>query len=184
MFKLNQQRAKLSSVNPRAELHGEETNLACDLKFSFTTSNTKLDEFDKNLRPALFDLPHEGYEEDLADQGTERDEDYRPVIRFPDLGKINWGYKGAGYRLTIHQGYSGNEDVNLIDCQIDKFKFDAEAGGSVEIEFRVIAHPNSEEVGEICELLQQEVDISLEPPSAERQAQMEIDEATEEYEPA
>lgn len=43
MFALNNQDARLTSVNPRSELHGEDTVLACDLSFKITTSNALVD---------------------------------------------------------------------------------------------------------------------------------------------
>ena len=79
MFRLKNQRAKLTSVNPRAELHGEETNLACDLKFTLTTGNKKLDEFDPGLRHALFEPARDDddYQPDLAEQATDHGDDHR-----------------------------------------------------------------------------------------------------------
>lgn len=180
MFNLNNQRAKLSSVNPRAELHGEDPKTAVDIKFVVVMENTVLDSFDKHLRPALFEFAHDDYEEDLADQGTDRGDDYRPVLRFPSLGKFPWDYKGAGYRLIIAQGFSGDEDLILIKTEIDKFKLQLKQGGSCEVEFRVIAHPNQADMGALCELIQHDVDITLEPPSAEDRAQMELDDAEQE----
>jgi DNA segregation ATPase FtsK/SpoIIIE-like protein len=59
-----------------------------------------------------------------------------------------------------------NEDkeLNFASCQIDKYKFDMKEGGSVEIAFRVIAHPTAEDVGELYELLGDTVNLTLTPP--------------------
>lgn len=183
MFKLDTVNAKLTSVNPRSELHGEDTQMACDLKFSMTVSNTTLDMFDKDLRAALFTKARKE-DMDLAEQGSDHPEDFTPLYRFPDLGKLSWSYEGAGYRLVIHQGFSGEEDLVLIQTKIDKFRFTCKQGGSIDIDFRVVAHPNAKDMGKLCELIQNEVDITLEPPTPEQQAQMELDAEREEEEAA
>lgn len=178
MFRLDKQRVKLSSVNPRAELHGDDTEPACDLKFKFTASNAVLDMFDERLRHTFFDAPRpDGLDVDLAEQGTDHDADYRPLLRFREIPTIPWAYQGAGYRLEVDQGFSGKENIYLIKTEIDKFKFVPKEGGSVEVEFRVIAHPNAEDFGSLCMLIQQEIDLTLVPPSPEERAQMEFDDA-------
>ena len=42
MFELSRQKSKLTSINPRAELHGEDKKLACDIKFDMKVSNDVL----------------------------------------------------------------------------------------------------------------------------------------------
>jgi len=175
MFRLDTEDSKLTSVNARAEMHGEETMLACDLKFKVTMPNTALDMFDEGLRTTLFKRV-DPKDADLADQGMADNDDYLPALRFPEMSKVNWGYEGAGYRMVISQGISGEEDVILINTKVDKFKFDCLQGGSVEIEFRVIGHPNETEMGRLCSLIQRDVDLTLEPPTPEQRAQMELDE--------
>jgi hypothetical protein len=49
MFSLANQAAKLTNVNPRAELHGQDKKLAVDLKFEVKTSNDVLSEFDSSV---------------------------------------------------------------------------------------------------------------------------------------
>ena len=180
MFRLDTEDSKLSSVNARAELHGEETLLACDLKFKVTMPNTVLDMFDEGLRATLFKKV-DPKDADLADQGMD-DDDYLPTLRFPEMSKVTWGYEGAGYRMVISQGISGEEDVILINTKVDKFKFDCLQGGSVEVEFRVIGHPDEKEMGRLCSLIQRDVDLTLEPPGAEKLAQMELDEMRDDEE--
>lgn len=50
MFELNQQQAKLNSVNPRAEKHGTENVMAADLGFTVKVANGVLSEFHPKLR--------------------------------------------------------------------------------------------------------------------------------------
>jgi hypothetical protein len=46
MFSLENQNAKLTSVNPRAEIHGQDRKMAVDLKFEVKVSNDVLSFFD------------------------------------------------------------------------------------------------------------------------------------------
>jgi len=54
MFSLKNQAAKLTNVNPRAELHGQDKKLAVDLKFEIKVSNDVLSEFDPSLKGSLY----------------------------------------------------------------------------------------------------------------------------------
>ena len=100
-----------------------------------------------------------------------------PELRFPDLQPVAYGWEGMGYRVVFHLGFSGQEDLYLINCKLDKFVFDLKEGGSVELSFNIKCHPSKEESGVLDHLMKEQVDITLEPPSAEKLAQMELDDA-------
>lgn len=173
MFELIKKPFKLTSVNPRGEHHGEDVKLAVDLKFSGTMANSVLDMFDDELREMLFKRKPAELE-DLADQGT--DEEYLSEIRFPYLQeKLKWKYKGEGYRLVVPYGIDEKTYVYMINTKLEKFEFEPKEGGSVGITFNVSGLCNGEEIGRLCELLLTECEITLEPPSAEERAQMELD---------
>lgn len=168
MLSLQEQTAKIVNVNPRAEIHGDDYKVACDLHFEIKVSNDILSEFDPALKSALYRAPDENDSQGdlLADQPG-----YLPKLKFPLLGKLTWGWQGAGYQTTVHYGVSGKADIRMIQTEIDKFKFDCQDGGTVVVGFRVVAHPEPEELGRLCEMIQQEVTISLDPPSPEEQYQ-------------
>lgn len=169
MFELTKQKSKLSSVNPRAELHGEDKKLAVDLVFEMKVSNDVLSFFDPSLKSALYKANDgTGQAELIQDAG------HLPQLKFPKMGAIKWGWEGAGYAVTVHYGVSGKDDICLTDTQIDGFKFDCQDGGTVGVRFRVIAHPDTPELGRLCELIQREVDITTEPPSADDQLQQDL----------
>jgi len=86
---------------------------------------------------------------------------------FPQMGAIKWDYTGTGYHLTVGYGVGGKSDIKLMDCKVDKFKFTPYGGGSVGIEFRVIVHPEVKDVGKLCDMIQQEIEIKLVPPAPE-----------------
>lgn len=160
MFSLSNQAAKLTSVNPRAELHGQDKKLAVDLKFEIKVSNDVLSEFDPSLKPALY--KKSDAQGDLIDEPG-----HLPALKFHLMGAIKWGKDLAGYETIIHYGVSGAQDIRLIECQVDNFRFDCQDGGTVAVSFRVIAHPEPTELGRLCEMIQQEVEMSLIEPAPE-----------------
>lgn len=163
MFSLANQAAKLTSVNPRAELHGQDKKLAVDLKFEIKVSNDVLSEFDPSLKSAIYRAADAGEGDLLADQMP----GVLPKLKFPLMGAIKWGKQLAGYETVIHYGVSGAQDIRLIETEVDNFRFDCQDGGTVVVSFRVIAHPESAELGRLCEMIQQEVEMSLIEPEPE-----------------
>ena len=180
MFKLTNEECRISHMSTRTENHGDEHVGAVDLKLVCTMNNDALNMFDPELLSFLFKAkPAE--EHDLVDAVD--DEERLTDIRFHALPKtLAWDYKGAGYRLVIESGITGDRDIILINVGLKKFKITPSQGGSVEIEFTASANPNGDEVALLYELQQEYVDVTLEPPSAERQAQMMIDDARDEDE--
>jgi hypothetical protein len=182
MLKFKDVLANLDNVNVRAELHGEDHDVAADIKVTMSLPNTCLDMFDKDLRPSLFekgeladlDLVDDAEHQEMADQ---LGDDYMPVLKFPTMGMINWAYQTVGYRLIIEQGFSGEEDLVLINTKLDKFRFDCKQGGSVNLSFRIIAHPNADDLGQLCQLIQQTITLTLEPPAPGDDRQMDLEAA-------
>ena len=170
MFGLQQQKAKLSNVNLRSELHGDEHKLAVDLTFEATVSNDVLIEFHPSLKSALYEKGDD-VQGELLDDKT-----YLPALRFTNLGMpLKWNSELKAYEVVIHHGIGGPSDIKMIDCQVDSFRFDCKDGGSVGVKFRVIAHPTQQQVGVMSGMIQQDIDISLTP--VEEQQQEELAEA-------
>lgn len=166
-FELQKARAKITSVNVRAEIHGDNRVPACDIKVSVKMSNAALDHFATGLKEAIFSggEPKQGDMLGGVSSLTSR--------RFPNLGVLTWDWKGAGYDFTAHYGVDGSQDIDL-KADIDGFRFNCEEGGTVEIGFRAQAHPTEAQLGRLCTLIQCEVDITLTPPKAESQKQGEL----------
>lgn len=160
MFELNQA-VKLANVNPRAEMHGEDPKPAFDLKIEATCPSTVLLCFHSELRQHLFKKDEQP---DLVDQVIEGDG--LTVLRYPKMGPIKWDWEGAGYTATVDYGLGGDSNIVLHDCKVDHFKIEAQNGGSVVITFRIIAHPESEDVGKLCEFMQRDIELVLAPPAA------------------
>jgi len=160
MFSLANQAAKLTSVNPRAEIHGTDHVMAADLKFEIKVGNDVLSEFDPSLKSSLYKKADGPQGELITDAG------HLPALKFPLMGPVKWGKEFSGYETVIHYGVSGAQDIHLIDCEVDNFRFDCQDGGTVAVSFRVIAHPEPNELGRLCEMIQQEVEMSLIEPEA------------------
>lgn len=160
MFYLTAAKAKLENVNPRAELHGDDHALAVDLKISVSLGNDVLSEFDPGLKTALYWKGESGQGELIEEPG------HLPALRFPEMGPVRWSKELAGYTMTVHVGVSGDSNIILGDCSVDKFIFEPQEGGSVVVSFRIQAHPDSMTLGPLCELIQQDVEMSLTPPEA------------------
>lgn len=161
MFELIDQTVKLASVNPRAEIHGEERKPAFDLKIEAACSSDVLIQFHSELRTTLYKKPDSP---DLAEQGTD---DAFTALRFPKLGALKWDWEGSGYTLIVGYGIRGKSDIKLGDCKVDGIRIEPQNGGTVNISCRVIAHPESKDVGKLCEMIQQNIEISLVPPDPE-----------------
>ena len=163
MFELSNQSVKLSSVNPRAEIHGEKKVPACDLKFEYAADNGDLAHFAPDLRSALYKAPED--QQDLID--PER----LSVMRYPKMGAFRWDMTGKGYSLTVHYGIGGPSDI-VLPVDIDNFKLLPQNGGTVMVMFRAVAHPEEDDMGRICAMIQQVIEISLIPPAPENVQQL------------
>jgi hypothetical protein len=157
MFELQKQKVRFKSMNTRTEKHGEEDEPATDLYFSVTIDNAALDMFQPDLKSSL-------YKQNAAPQGA-LIEDLRS-LRLPDLKMpLVWKYKGIGYKSIFHYGMNNDKEVNLFDNEVLDFKFDCKDGGSVLIDFRIIAHPEKEEVAEFYDLMGSEIELTLIAPT-------------------
>ena len=167
MFELKEATVKLANLNLRAEIHGDETVLAADLKIELKGGNDILNILEPGLMEALYRAKEEadsGQGDMLAGQPG-----YMPVIRFPLLGQpVKWEKEFAGYTFRMHYGIDDTSDIILRTCSVDNFKFDCQDGGTVVTTFRVIAHPDSDhEIGLLGKNIQQQITLSLTPPDAD-----------------
>lgn len=165
MFQFIEINAKLSNVNVRCELHGEETKLAADLSIELRGPNTILDEIAPGLLQMIYRKAEEGEDEQPE---LDLDPGRLSKLAFPALVqpmKLDKDY--SGYKFILHYGIDERSNTTLTDCQVDKWKFDCQDGGTVITGFRVIAHPEEDEIGHLCTQIQQNITLSLIPPSAE-----------------
>lgn len=155
-FELEAQQAKLTSVNPRAELHGEDKKPAVDLKFEVAADNGVLANFGADLRSSLYTLPDA--QEDLID--PER----LTKLKYPKMSAFKWEQEGVGYTAEIDYGLGGDSNIVLEDLKVDGFRIQPMEGGTVVVTFRAIAHPDESDTGKLCSLIQRDVELTLTAP--------------------
>ncbi|MDK6077908.1 hypothetical protein [Massilia varians] len=157
-FEFNQV-AKLTGINPRPELHGEEPKPACDIMFAAIMANTVLNRFAQGLLDSIY---KEVATPDLVDQVS--DTPAVTALRYPGMSAFKWEFTGTGYTLEIDFGMGGDSNIKLGDIQIDKFKLEPQEGGSVCVSWRAIAHPDEKDIGKLYRLMQRDVQLILTPP--------------------
>lgn len=164
MFKIVETTATIASINPRAENHGEEHALTCDIKLQFVFGNKHLALLDEKLLPLLYQ--QEEHEDPGEGQDTlDLEENALPHLRFPLLGALSWNYSGAGYTFhLIDERLNGDHIIEVEDCKVNKFKIDCEEGGTINLSMMVQGNPTEETVGELCGYIKEKVRVSLIPP--------------------
>jgi len=159
-FELTTHKAKLNSYSPRRELHGEDRKPAATLHFGIAIGAELLAMFSPTLRSALFYKDANAARSDLADQGSEAAD-----LRFPEISApIHWAHEIVGAKLTIHRGISATSNLVLPECMVDKFTLAPQQGAVVLVNFRVACHPDEKQSGKLAMIIDEECEITLEPP--------------------
>lgn len=152
--------AKLTSLTPRIEKHGDENVPAVSLGLAITGPNTLLDLLSPTLRHGLY-KPADDAGETLPgiDAPT-------PLLRTRGLEKIKLKTGDmTGYRLQIEHGIADDSTIDLHDCKVDKWLLEPFEGGSVCLSLRVGTSDVDETyAGRLAMKLGQEVQITLTPP--------------------
>lgn len=159
MFELNDATAKVANFNPRAERHGDENKLAGDLKLVVCVANGVLDYFQKGLRQSLYRKAAQGEQQGLIEGG-----DGLTAVKFPKLGAIPWDEEYPGYDLVIAGGLGLTEPLVISDVTLKKISFEPLEGGSLQMTFSAVFHPTKSEAGALCELIKNDVQLTLVSP--------------------
>lgn len=162
-FALENQNATVASINPRAEKHGEDNVPACDVKVELNLSHSILDSFDDGLRRFLFRKPAVGEQQSLL-----KGDDALTGLKYPQLAPLRWDQEFAGYTLSITNGMGLSDPLVCEGVELKKFVIEPLEGGTVKLTFNVVCHPDEKQFGRLCLLVQEEVELTLEPPAAER----------------
>lgn len=124
--------AKLSTLTPRTEKHGDDDVSAISMGLTIIGPNTLLDALSPNLRDALY-TAKPGEEEQLPGMPV-----HTPLRRTKDIESLALAFKFEGWTLHIDYGIEGDTDPMVLGgCKIDKFKLVTMEGGSIELSFRV-----------------------------------------------
>jgi hypothetical protein len=121
--------AKLASVTPRSEVHGDDEKPAVSFALSITTSGEILDSIDKDLRGAAFRHSKSKTLPGVPDVPT--------VLACNSVDYIVLDKKYEGWTLEVDDGIDGNKPMTFGGCKIDGFKVEPLQGGSVTLRMRV-----------------------------------------------
>jgi hypothetical protein len=163
-FALSKHPAKIDSFNPRAEKHGDENVPAGDIKFTLKGHSSLLDLFDPSYRPFLFRKA-----DSSGDQPSLIEGDNLTALAKPKLKSLRLDEDFPGYVLEIGSGLDIGKPLRLSDVELSGWIFEAIEGGSVGITFSATVHGDADDFGELCQQIQNVVDVTLEPPKAEAQ---------------
>lgn len=153
-FTLVRERCLLVNLNIRTEMHGDEREAACDIKFSFSGANNLLSKLHLDLRGAFY---RANETRDLVNP------DHMPHLRFPLLGAQSYELEIPRTRLRVHDSKDPSHDVILGGGKTNKFKLTMKEGGTVDWEFRCqFSKPDEDAIAKLMRVLNQVVPISLE----------------------
>lgn len=159
--------ATLSNLNIRTEKHGDELQLAADLKLSMNVHGVVLNDLEPGLHESLFRKPGSGEQQDLIDPGM------LTAVKFPHLDPISLSHKFPGYELELSE--DGEEQPAFFtDVEIKKISAKALEGGSAALTFTASVSIDPDDARELTDLLvRQDVFVTLTPPKAK--AQQDVD---------
>lgn len=123
--------AKLNSVTPRKEMHGDEPVSAISLGLSITGPNTLLDAIDGGkLRHALYMAVPDQEQLPGVEPTT-------PLLRARGIETVSLSGALDGWTVVIAHGIDDSSAIALGGSKVDKFRVRPMEGGSVELMFRV-----------------------------------------------
>lgn len=162
MLRFTEQPATISSVNIRAEKHGEDPVPACDVGITFECGAKVLDSLGKGLRELLY-FNEDGKQTRVPGTGNAED---GPKRQFPHLRPLGFDYEWPGYKAGIVWGdLAGSINIELPDVTVKKIKAAPKDGGTVEVSLQLQCHPRKEMYGDLAQLQQREIELTLAPPS-------------------
>lgn len=173
MLELTSVRATLHSYNARSENRGADLVPACDLKLEVKTGNDVLACFGSQLLSSLYwNEGKPAAQGELIEAPTAL-----PNLRNPKLqGALAIEFDVPGYTLTIDYGLPGSEIV-LSMCSVNAVKVTPHEGGTVTVDLRVQKSGIEEhEAGLLSRMVKRnDLSITLEPPSADAQSELEAE---------
>lgn len=164
MLRTDEQVATVSSLNMRAERHGNQPVPACDINITFDAPGKVLDQFEKGLFDAFYTKePPNKSQKELA--GMEAD---GPFLRFNGtLGPLTLKQGIPGYKAEIVYGeIASSIKIALSDVKMTRVKAEPKDGGTCGFALQLQAHPVEGQYDQLALILQREVKVTLTPPSA------------------
>jgi hypothetical protein len=136
--------------------------------------NSVIDLFDPTLRQMLYRKPEPGEQPqgelpiEVSDGLTAR--------RLPHIKPVVWDEKFPGYQASFPSTLAVHEVIKLSDVTLAGFTVEAKDGGTVDLSFNMRFPVDGQYAGKLCQLIQEDIELTLVPPSAEA-VQAEMDKA-------
>ncbi len=121
--------AKLATLTPRSEKHGDDEKPAVSLGIELTTSNEILDLIDKDLAPRLFK-----HSDSKALPGVR---DALTVLACNSIERATLAVKHEGWTLQVDDGIDETKPLAFGGCKVDKVSVEPMQGGSIVLRLRV-----------------------------------------------
>lgn len=167
--------AKLCTLTPRTEKHGDDEVSALSMGLKIIGANTLLDLLSPTLRDALY----------TAVPGQDQlpgVEQHTPLRRTKDIESMVLPFAFEGWTLRIDYGADEDDPLVLGACKVDKFRLSVMEGGTIELSFRVGTSDVDERDGGILfGKMGHELSITLSAPLPDAAAET-IDGTTQAFE--
>ena len=151
--------AKLKSLTPRTEKHGDDEVSAISLGLAIIGPNTLLDHLDGGkLRHALYMAVPDQDQLPGVEPST-------PLLRARGIDLVHLSGTLEGWTVIFDRGIADDSAIVMGGSKVDKFRVKPMEGGSVELLLRVSTSDISEaEGGALFGMLGQEVMVSIKAP--------------------
>lgn len=152
--------ARLASVTPRTEMHGDDEVPAVSITIEIETANTLLDLIDPTIRHALYKAkPDETPELPTIEAST-------PVLRCNSIELVKLTTAHDGWTLHVHDSIDEQKaPMAFGDTKVDAFSVEAKQGGTVVLRMRCgTSDVDADRMGWLCVHKGQQITVSLHAP--------------------
>lgn len=172
MLALDAHPSTLTNLNIRIERHGDDRQLAADLKLTMQVSGVTLNDLEPGLHESLFRKPGAGEQQELLDPSL------LTAVKFPGLDPISLSHKFPGYEVELSDD-DESAPVFLADVEIKRISAKALEGGSATLTLTGSANIHSDDARDLTDLLvREDVFLTLTPPKAKVQTDADTGDAS------
>lgn len=148
--------AQISKVNPRSEFHGEEKELAMDIKVSITADVAVLDQFcDEDIKPNFMAVMH----------------DYNGMAFNSGLEELIFNNVFDDHKLGISNSgaFTEKESQYFPNVRLKKFRVKPKSHNLIELTFTVQLSPIEKDIAFLNMAMLRPCYISVEAPTVEQE---------------
>lgn len=156
-LELNKKPCRITHINVREEKHGEEPVTAVDITVKADMPNKFLDDLSPGLRAALYRAEGEG-----AGETSDVDKDHLSVLRYPQLGSLDWADKLIAAKVTLGGASKADKlEPMEFEADVNKVSLSLKEGGTVETSFRIQFLPETDQIGQVAGFLSKKAKVTI-----------------------